>query len=417
MSPIALAFAYLRDQPAAALLNVALAAFGVGAAIAVMLISAQLDQRIVRDGQGVDLVVGDKGSPLQLILSSVHHADVPIGNISMAEAQRLAEHPLVANAMPLALGDSYRGFRIVGATPDYVAHYGAEVAEGDMWRIPLEVVLGARVAADTGLQTGDMFMSSHGLAADAAIGHDHAPLVVSGVLKPTGTVLDRLIITSLDTVWIAHGETVGSSSRYHEHEEDDAAPHSSAQWALTKGDGDREITALLIQYASPIAAVRLPPLIEQQTSMMAAKPADQLQRLMALLGAGFDVLRGVGWVVLALAGFGVLVTLLSQMRERRADIALMRVMGASRARVVFQVVLEGVMVVAIGAVVGVALGHLGAHIFGQTVDQARAAGVSGAVFLTPELWIVLAAMLIGALGAMIPALLAYRVDLAETVKR
>lgn len=411
MSPLVLAYAAVRDRPLAAGLNAGLAALGVGVAVAMMLIATQLADRMVRDGAGIDLVVGPKGSPLQLILSSVHHADVPVGNIPLAEAQHVAAHPMVGQAIPLALGDSHAGFRIVGSTPAYMALYGGEFADGGVWQRPLQAVLGADVAAATGLGVGDGFISSHGMTggdAGAGMQHAHAGLTVTGVLAPTGAVLDRLIVTSLDSVWIAHGEAIGQVT---------TPGANDLGWALSPGPDTREITALLVSYAAPIAAVRLPRQIDTDTALMAAKPAEQMQRLFALLGAGFDVMAGFAWVMVGAAGCGVLVSLLGQMRERQKDIALMRVMGASPWRVFVQVLIEGVCVAGLGAVLGLVVGHGLAQGFAGMVPHLRAAGVNGVVFMAEEIAIVLLACGVGIVGALLPAALAYRVDLAVMIRR
>ena len=131
----------------------------------VILLTQELDARLKRDAEGIDLVVGAKGSPLQLVLAGVYHADVPPGNIPLAAVESLRANPLVREVIPLALGDSFRGFRIVGTEPAFVAHYrggaGARVA---LWAAPLEAVLGSDVARATGLAVGATFAGSHGLA-------------------------------------------------------------------------------------------------------------------------------------------------------------------------------------------------------------------------------------------------------------
>src|SRR5688572_401923 len=119
-----------------------------------LLVVGQLEERMGRDARGIDLVVGAKGSPMQLILAGIYHLDAPTGNIPLAAAQALARHRLVRKAMPLALGDSWKGFRIVGAGHEYVQHYGAQLQTGRLWEKSLEAVLGAEVAARTGLGVG-----------------------------------------------------------------------------------------------------------------------------------------------------------------------------------------------------------------------------------------------------------------------
>ncbi len=124
---------------------------GVATITLVILLSRELEQRLVREAAGIDLVVGAKGSPLQLVLAGVYHADVPPGNVPLAAVEELARRPLVRQVIPMALGDSYRGFRIVGTEPAFVAHYGATLAQGRAWSAPMEAVLGSEVARATGL--------------------------------------------------------------------------------------------------------------------------------------------------------------------------------------------------------------------------------------------------------------------------
>jgi putative ABC transport system permease protein len=164
MSLLGLSLAYIRARAQNAALNLALLALGVGTIVLLLLFSAQLEERLTRDARGFDLVIGGKGSPLQLILSSIYHVDFPTGNIPLAEAEQWTAHPLVAEAIPLALGDSLAGFRIVGTEHGYAEHYSAELAEGRLWKEPFEATLGAVVAAQTGLAVGDSFVGSHGLA-------------------------------------------------------------------------------------------------------------------------------------------------------------------------------------------------------------------------------------------------------------
>jgi putative ABC transport system permease protein len=216
VSLFGLSLAYIRARALNAGLNLALLALGVAMIVLLLLFSAQLEDRLTRDARGIDLVIGSKGSPLQLILSSIYHVDFPTGNIPLAEAERWAEHTLVAEAIPLALGDSLAGFRIIGTEHAYVGHYGGELAAGRLWDAPFEATLGALVAAQTGLAVGDHFVGSHGLAPGGPEHGEH-PYTVVGVLKPTASVLDRVVLTPVESVWLAHG--------MEPHEHDDEASH------------------------------------------------------------------------------------------------------------------------------------------------------------------------------------------------
>ena len=162
MSTASLAWRYLWARPLATVLNLLLLSLGLAAITLLLLVRTQVDRAFERDLAGIDAVVGAKGSPLQLILSGVFHLDVPTGNIPLTEAQALPLDARVAQLIPLSLGDSYRGFRIVGTTRDFPAHYGAELAQGAWWQTPMEAVLGAQVARATGLAVGGQFAGAHG---------------------------------------------------------------------------------------------------------------------------------------------------------------------------------------------------------------------------------------------------------------
>lgn len=397
MSLLTLSLTYLRARALTSALNLLLLALGVGTIVVLLLFSAQLEDRLTRDARGFDLVVGAKGSPLQLILSSIYHVDVPTGNVPLAEADVLRKHRLVQAAIPLALGDSYRGFRIVGTEHAYPAHYGATVAQGRLWQESLEATIGAAVAAATGLRVGSTFAGSHGIAEEGAEHGEH-PYRVVGVLARTGSVLDRLILTPIESVWLVHEEQHGAAGEKEgEHEE------------------DREITALLIRYASPLAAATLPRLVNSQSALQAASPQFESARLLTLLGVGLDTLRGFGLLLIGTAALGVFIALYNAMQERRYDMALMRSLGATRGTLLRQVVLEGLLLVGAGTVLGLGLGHGVAELLGLLLPEARAMGLTGLAWLPQEFILLLLAAAVGLVASALPAAQAYRTDIAATL--
>jgi putative ABC transport system permease protein len=198
-----LAWRNLWAQPLTGVLNLVLLTLGLASVAFVLLARGALSQAFERDLAGIDLVVGAKGSPMQLILSGVFHIDQPTGNVALAEVQALSRQPLVAEVIPLSLGDAVGGFRIVGTTPAYLAHYGATLAQGTGWSAPMQAVLGAQAERALRLSVGQQFVGSHGLGGG---GHAHAasPYTVTGVLAPCGCVLDRLVLTATESVWQVH---------------------------------------------------------------------------------------------------------------------------------------------------------------------------------------------------------------------
>ena len=419
MSLFGLSLAYIRARALNAALNLVLLALGVGMIVLLLLFSAQLEDRLTRDARGIDLVIGSKGSPLQLILSSIYHVDFPTGNVPLAEAERWARHPLVAEAIPLALGDSLAGFRIVGTEHAYAAHYGAEPAAGRLWQEPFEATLGALVAANTGLGVGERFVGSHGLAPGGPAHGEHSYTVV-GVLEPTASVLDRLVLTPVDSVWLAHGmdphehdETDGQGDEHADEHGEERAPGTAEQG----GGAERplELTALLIRYRSPVAAVQLPRLVNQESALQAAAPAFETARLLSLVGVGVDTLRGIGLLLIATAGLSVFIALSNAMQERRYDLAVMRTLGASRRQLFTQPLLEGLLLAGAGALLGILLGHTVAETVGHLLPEARSMGLSGLDWLPEELYVLALALLVGLVAALLPAIQAYRTDIAAVL--
>lgn len=429
MTLLGLSLAYLRDRPLNAALNLLLLALGVGTIVLLILFSARLEERLTRDARGIDLVIGAKGSPLQLILASIYHVDVPTGNVPLAEVARWRRHPLVEAVIPIALGDNVAGFRVVGTEPAYVEHYGAALAAGRLWQEPFEATIGATVAARTGLGVGGTFVGSHGLAPGGPA-HTEDVYTVVGVLAPNASVLDRLILTPIDTVWQVHGfesaehdetDDHGASAKPgHEHEESaeargaEPAPATDPDHAGEVAAGNQlEVTALLVRYRSPLAAVELPRLVNQETAFQAAAPALEMTRLLSLIGVGLDTLRAFGLLLIASAGLSVFIALWNALEERRYDLALLRTLGAPRRVLFLQPLLEGVLLTGGGALLGVGLGHGVAEALGRLVPAAEAIGLAGLAWQLEEVYAVGLALGVGALAALLPAVRAYRTDIAD----
>jgi putative ABC transport system permease protein len=395
-----LSLAYLGAKPLNTALNLVLLALGVGTIAFVLLATHQVEERMGRDARGIDLVAGAKGSPMQLILSAVFHLDAPTGNIPLAAAKQLAQNRAVKKAIPLALGDSFRGFRIVGTTHEYVAHYGGEPAAGRLWREPMEAVLGGEAARGTGLAVDGEFIGSHGIA-EGGEEHGDRPYKVVGVLKPTGTVLDRLVLCSIESVWFVHVHP---------------GKHEDPKEVLAAlREDEQEITALLIQYASPIAAATLPRFVNSTSTLQAASPAYESARLFRMIGVGVEVLRAFALVLLAAAGLSIFIALYNAMEERRYDLAIMRMLGASPGKLMRLVLLEAVALALVGAALGLVLGHLAAEAVGAMLAAEQQGRITGAIWLGTELWLVALAAGVGLVAGLVPAWRAYRTDIAHTL--
>jgi len=436
---MSLAIAYLRDRPLTTALNVLLLTIAVAMLVLLLQFGNQANERFERDAQNVDLVVGAKGSPLQLILSSIFHIDQPTGNVPLSSLELLRTDPAVERAVPLALGDNFNGYRIVGSDETFSELYGLELAEGATFDKPLQAVMGATVAEETGATLGQKFMGTHGLGSDEEEGgqaHDHATFETVGILAPSGTVADRLILTSVESVWDVHGidhdhddhkghdhERHGEDSHEgHDHADESTAseaPEQTSDSALqAQGSGlQPELTALLVTYSNASAAIRIPAMINRQTEMQSAVPATETARLLELLGASLDGIRIFAWLLAVTGGLAIFVALLNMARSREADLALLRVMGASRVQVFATVIMEGVITAAIGAVLGWLCAHGLISVARSSFATLSDLGLTPWSFIAAEGGLLLAVVAIGAIAALIPALRVYHLDPAHTMAR
>jgi len=404
MNLATISLGYLKARRLNTALNVLLLALGIATITLLLLTTSQLEERMHRDARGIDLVVGAKGSPMQIILSSIYQLDVPTGNVSWKQAQELARHRMVKKVIPLALGDNHKGFRIVGTHHDYVAHYGARLAQGRLWQAPLEAVLGAEVAAATGLKLDATFFGAHGLGGrEGEHMHEMHPYRVVGVFAPTGSVVDRIVLTDVASVWAVHAD---------QYEIKDVA-----RIAELMPDEEKEYTALLIQYASPVAAAMLPRYINQNSEMQSASPAYETARLFNIIGVGVDVLRGFALVLIAAAGLSVFIALYNALLERRYDLAVMRTLGASPGKLMTMMLFEGLLLAGFGAVLGIALGHVLTEALGFAFRAAKQVAVTGWTWVNAELWLIALALGVGVVAALLPAWRAYRTDIAGTLAK
>ena len=401
MNLTTLSASYLRARPLNTVLSLVLLSLGVATIVLLLLVVSQLEERMHRDARGIDLVVGAKGSPMQLILSGIYHVDAPTGNIPLSSVEMLSSNKMVKRAMALALGDSWNGYRIVGAPRAYPEHYGATLESGRLHDKPMEAVLGAEIAARTGVAVGGTFTGVHGLGAGGGSEHADAPYTVVGILNRTNSVLDRLVLTSIESVWQVHEEHQGP---------EDEADRKALEEA-------REVTVLLVQYASPLAAATLPRQINAQSELQAASPAYETARLFRIVGVGIEALRAFALVLIVAAGLSVFIALYNALEERRYDLAVMRTLGASRAKLFGLLMTEGVVLSLLGAMLGLALGHALASALGAWLEATQHYPVSGLEWRPEELWVVAVALGVGVLAALLPAWRAYRTEVSRTLAR
>ncbi len=436
MNLLKLSWKNLLYKPLNLLLSIVLFALGVGLVSFLLNVNHQLEENFNKNLAGIDLVIGAKGSPLQLILCSMYHVDNPTGNIPLESARAFLnpQHPLIATAVPLSLGDSYRGFRIAGTTYDILDLYKARLAQGRLWEKDMEVTVGATVAGKLDLHIGDTFKSSHGLV-EGFDEHEHDFRVV-GILEPTGSVIDQLILTTTQSIWASHKHNAlaaDSLSQGHstEHKQghvglvaqmpDSVSLRKAAQaqrLELMNHPGE-QITSILLRFRSRtnIQALNMGRNINENTDLMAASPPNQIARLQTSMGQGANTLRWLAWVIVVVSGLSVFISLYSSLKERKYELALVRVMGGTRSTLFVLIILEGLLLAILGYVAGIVVSHLGLAVVAGYLERSYRYAFTSLKFLPEEGWLLLGSLAVGFVAALLPAWQARNTDISETLAK
>lgn len=391
-------------------LCVLLMTLGIAIISLLLLLGKQLQDKFAKNISGIDMVVGAKGSPLQLILSSVYQIDNPTGNVYLDDVTAIAQNPLVKEMIPLSMGDNYQSYRIVGTNKKYFEHFKAQFASGVMFKNNLDVVLGGQVALNTGLKIGDTFASSHGLDAAGEV-HGDSKYKVVGILEFNNSVIDNLILTSLNSVWSIHDHNAEEGHPEGEEAHEEAGEHHDEEAEMPK----REITSALIKFRSPMGLMTMPRNINQNSKLQAALPSIEVNRLFELLGIGIDGLQILAAVIMLISGISVFVSLYNSLKERKYEMALMLSMGASRTRLFLMLLLEGVLLALFGFVAGIVLSRAGIILISNQLSKKFHFDVNQMSLQTGEIYLFVGALAIGILAAALPSINIYRLNISRTL--
>ncbi|MEY4029839.1 MAG: hypothetical protein RJA90_1038 [Bacteroidota bacterium] len=425
MSILHLSWKNILNKPLNLVLNLVLFALGVGLISLLLLVNVQLEDKFEKNFAGIDLVIGAKGSPLQLILSSLYHLDAPTGNMPVSEAKAFLnpKHPIFKSAIPLSLGDSHKGYRIVGTNTGFIDLYAAKFADGKLFEENMEVVVGATVAKNLNIKLADEFKSSHGLIEDENLVHeDAAPFKVVGILEKTGSVIDQLIVTKTQSIWAVHDEHDHEAEESAEHDHNEAEHNHEHDEAVHSEDlpltsyEDKSITSLLVKFKGRnIQALNMARNINENTNFQAATPAIEINRLYTLLGVGEEALKAMALLIIFVSGLSIFISLFSSLRERKYELAVMRTLGA-RPGFLFQLIIfEGIIIAVLGYFCGIALSHGSMVLLADFLEKSYRYDFSAAIFLKEEIYIFGASLVIGIIAAIIPAFQASKTDIHATL--
>jgi putative ABC transport system permease protein len=452
---------------------------GVAMVISVMVVQAETERSFNQTSVGYDLIFAAKGSQLQATLNTLYHLETSVGVIPYSLYEATRNDPRVEFTFPFYVGDSYRGFRVVGTSNDFIDNaqprrgQNFEIQSGRNFSNPLEAVLGSQTARLTRLQVGDKIQITHGLQEVAAGAeehvHDNAPVTIVGILMSSGTANDRVIFTDLYTTHALHdpqfhiddfeeaievhdhshesdhGDEVHQDGHNHDHHADNhEEQNENAQNGHDHDDHShpaldqielKELDAILVKMVNPAAALQVSGLINFPTpanpllarnmmrdpyfryknDIMAVVPAMQIRNLMGIVGNAEVVLRFVAWFVVIVALFGVLIAIYNTMEERKRDLAVMRALGAKKSTIMNIIIMESAFICAIGAFLGLIVGHF--IVMAAAPYLADFAGIVIAAFIidSNQIYLIVSLIVAGVLVGLIPAIKAYRTDAVKNL--
>ena len=374
------------------MMSILLMILGVTIITLSVLVNQITKNTFTKNNPNLDVVVGAKGSPLQLVLSSIHHIDIPTGNISYKNAKKIMKHPAIKFGVPISLGDNFQNYRIVGTDKKFLKLYDAELEIGSMWEKPMQSVIGSNVANFTKLKIDKFFVGSHGLIDTGDI-HSEQPYKVVGILKKTGTILDNLIITSLDSVWNLH----------------------SNQNDILKNTDSLEVTALLLKYKNKTSVFSFPRLINKNTSMQAASPNLEISKLFKLTGEAHKIINYLSIIIVSLSFAGILFTLLNNINERKYDLAILRTLGFTRERIFSIILIEGMTISILGSFIGLILGGIVYKCieFFSLLGRNIVTGQLNFIYEILTIWFVI--LIISFLTCLIPGIKVYKQNIRNTL--
>lgn len=403
------------NKPLSSTISLALLILGIGIISLLLQLNTLIKDQMDNNLKGIDMVVGAKGSPLQLILSSVYHIDSPTGNISLEEAEKISKNRMVGSSIKLLYGDNFKGYRIVGAEKKFIELYNGKIKKGKNLSKSFEVLVGSKVYSKLKIDIGDDLISSHGLR-ETGESHDDQSFKVVGLLEPSNSVIDQLIITLPQSVWDVHGNHDHDEEHEHDHEEEHEHDHEKEHEHDHDEEhqhDDREITAMLIKFKSPMNIIQFPRQINETTNLQAAVPSYEISRLFKLFGFGIETLSYLAYLIIIVSGFSLFINLFNSMRERKYEMALIRTLGASRLQLSTMIIFESIILTISGFILGLLFSRFGVMFVSSLMEESINYNLSSFKILNEEYWLLLLSVIIGLMASLIPAVQVYKMNISK----
>jgi putative ABC transport system permease protein len=404
----------LRNRLLTTLLTVASIALSVALLVGVENVRVGMRDSFSNTIRGTDLIVGPRGGTIQLLLYSVFGMGAPTANLSWATYERWRDHPAVAWTIPYSLGDSHRGFRVIGTDENFYRHYqfrrdqGVEFAAGRPAAGMFEVVVGSDVATRLGYAVGQQITVTHGLMGTGIMDHDDKPYTIVGVLDRTFTPIDRALYVTLEGIAAAHADW-----------QDGAPPFPGeeipAEQLLSAGVEIDQVTTFFLATRSRIDALRLQREINtyEGEALSAVIPAVALGEMWRGIGYAEEGLRIVTFFVVIVGLLGMLVSLYTSLNARRREMAILRAVGVGPRRIITLLVLESGLLAVLGTLTGVALVYALLFLAQAPVETRFGLFLPIRPLGTVEYYYIAGVIVAGFLIGLVPAIKAYRNALVD----
>lgn len=439
MSYLSIAWRNMCERPLASFLTGLSMALGVAAVIVVLVIHRVAVEQFEQDAQGYHFIVGGTGGRTELVMSTVYHLGKPLYPISYNYYRKFVDGEYakyVDAVVPYCLGDTFvvgdYKYRAIGTTPDlfeklrYDGEHPYEFDEGRNFKREnfYEAVIGSAVARQGNIKVGDVVNPTHGLSGDPDAAH--RDFVVVGILAPTNTANDRALYVNMEGFYLLPGHSLSAKS---ERSDQTAASNTLEPGAPTVGfdndgatleplpDDQREVTSILVKAKGPTEAMQLNLSINKSGSGTQAVPPSEVvaQMLENIVGPVRTVLLVLTALIVLVAAIGILVSIYNSMSDRAHDIAVMRALGASRAAVQSIVLLEAVLLAVLGGLAGWVLGHLMVGLASPYVEAKTGVALDMLAMDPKELIVLPSLVLLAVLAGILPAITAYRTDVAKAL--
>ncbi len=410
---LGLAWKSLLNRKATALLTIFTIAISVVMVLGVEKIRSQARESFSNTVSGTDLIVGARSGSIQLLLYSVFHIGSATNNISWKSYQKIAHSKKVKWIIPISLGDSHRGFRVLGTNLDYFKYfcYGhkqpLKLAQGKHWNDLFGAVIGAQVARDLGYKIGQKIVISHGIGSAGLVKHDTMPFYISGILKPTGTPVDQTVHVSLKAIEAVHVDWKFGAQM--------PGVHTSAKKVKAMDLQTEQVTAALVGLKSRLSVFSMQRAINKFKAepLLAVMPGVTLFELWDMMGTAETALMVISWFVVVAGILGLLGMLLSSLNERRREMAILRSVGGRPSHIVSLLTVEAGLLTFLGIMTGVILFYLFLFIMRPFILDQFGIEITMSFLSARELMILSVVLAVGFLIGLIPAYQSYRYSLSD----